>query len=240
MRCYLRPQNIKAISFDLDDTLYDNYPHILRAEETLIQFLHEHYPLTQTWHFHEWRVLKLQLLKQKPELAHDASAARIATLEQGLARLGYSDAQAKAGAQAGLDCFYFHRSDFRVSAAVLTLLGELAKHYRLVGITNGNVDAKRIGLGNVLEFVLHPGNGVRMKPAKDMFIQAVDKLQIQPEQLLHVGDSIHADVCGARLAGCQAAWLNPSFGRVDATATAQLLPHIEMTNIHSLADILLP
>lgn len=47
MRCYLRPQNIQAISFDLDDTLYDNQPYILNAEAELTQFLHRAFPLTQ-------------------------------------------------------------------------------------------------------------------------------------------------------------------------------------------------
>ncbi|QYJ80504.1 HAD-IA family hydrolase [Shewanella acanthi] len=240
MRCYLRPQNIKAISFDLDDTLYDNYPHILRAEEQLIQFLHQQYPLTQNWHFHDWRILKLQLLKQHPELAHDTSAARVATLEKGLAELGYSDAEAKLGAQAGLDCFYYHRSDFKVSNEVLKLLSELAKYYRLIGITNGNVDAKRIGLSDSFEFVLHPGNGVRMKPAKDMFDLACERLNIEHKQLLHVGDSMNADVKGARLAGCQSVWLNPSFGRVETIPITAILPHVEITALHGLAHLLLP
>lgn len=94
MRCYLRPQNIRAISFDLDDTLYDNEPHILNAEAELMQFLHQAYPLTQAWQPQQWRLLKLQLLQQNPALAHDTSAARIATLHKGLLLLGYSEPEA--------------------------------------------------------------------------------------------------------------------------------------------------
>ncbi|MBO6227534.1 MAG: HAD family hydrolase, partial [Shewanella sp.] len=88
MRCYLRPQNIQAISFDLDDTLYDNLPHILNAEAELATFLLQTYPLSQAWQPHDWRRLKLQLLQQNRELAHDTSAARLATLRQGLIQLG--------------------------------------------------------------------------------------------------------------------------------------------------------
>lgn len=238
MRCYLRPQHIQAISFDLDDTLYDNLPHIINAEAELATFLLQTYPLSQAWQPHDWRRLKLQLLQQNRELAHDTSAARLATLRQGLIQLGYSATEAERGAEQGLACFYFYRSHFQVSDEVLLLLNRLSQHFRLVGITNGNVDAERIGLGETFEFVLHPGNGVHMKPAKDMFELACSRLNIAPQHLLHVGDSMNADVRGARLAGCQSVWLNPSFGRVDSLPIAALLPHLEIASLDALTKVL--
>lgn len=240
MRCYLRPQNIQAISFDLDDTLYDNQPYILNAEAELTQFLHRTFPLTKAWQAFDWRRLKLQLLQQIPELAHDTSAARVATLRQGLLQLGYCESEAERGAKEGLDCFYFHRSHFKVSDAVLSLLKQLSGHFKLVGITNGNVDPERIGLGDAFEFVLRPGQGVHMKPAKDMFYLACTRLDIGPQHLLHVGDSMNADVRGARLAGCQSVWLNPSFGQVASLPIAALLPHLEVASLDSLVEILVP
>ncbi len=238
MRCYLRPQDIQAISFDLDDTLYDNLPHILNAEAELATFLQQAFPLSRVWQNHDWRSLKLQLLQQHRELAHDTSAARLATLRQGLIQLGYSVMDAERGAEQGLACFYFHRSHFRVSDEVLLLLKRLSEHFRLVGITNGNVDAERIGLGDAFEFVLHPGNGVQMKPAKAMFDLPCTRLNIASTHLLHVGDSMNADVRGARLAGCQSVWLNPSFGRIDSLPIAALLPHLEITSLDALTKVL--
>ncbi|MGL6123896.1 MAG: HAD-IA family hydrolase, partial [Shewanella sp.] len=111
-------------------------------------------------------------------------------------------------------------------------------HFRLVGITNGNVDAERIGLGETFEFVLHPGHGVQMKPAKDMFELACSRLKIAPQHLLHVGDSMNADVRGARLAGCQSVWLNPSFGQQASLPIAVLLPHLEITQLDALLELL--
>ncbi|MGL5391800.1 MAG: HAD-IA family hydrolase, partial [Shewanella sp.] len=195
MRCYLRPQEIQGISFDLDDTLYDNQPYIARAEAELIRWLHRDFPRSLPWQTQDWRALKQELLQQTPHLAHDTSAARLATLEYGLARLGYSTTKAQQGAQAGLACFGFYRSDFQVSSEVIALLSRLQQRFRLIGITNGNVDHQRIGLGAVLEFTLHPGQGVQMKPARDMFALACDRLGVPLGQLLHVGDSLHADVC---------------------------------------------
>ena len=107
--------------------------------------------------------------------------------------------------------------------------------YRLVGITNGNVDAHRIGLGELFEFVLHPGNGTRMKPYPDMFYQACHRLDISCDQLLHLGDSFKADVQGARRAGCQSAWLNPAFDREPDEPGIGCLPHITITSLSNLS-----
>lgn len=243
-RSYLRlkPQQILAISFDLDDTLYDNMPHILTAEAKLVQFLQQQYPRSQAWQFQQWRALKLQLINEQPHLAQDTNSIRLATLDKGLTQLGYSQTQASDGAHQGLQHFRFHRSNFAVSDTVLNLLAKLKKHVKLIGITNGNVDAKRIGLDPLFEFVLHPGNGVRMKPAPDMFEIACKRLQIAPSQLLHVGDSLSADVQGARLAQCQTAWLNPSFGQTSpkmltTNAANTLLPHMEIGSLTALLQL---
>ena len=45
------------------------------------------------------------------------------------------------------------------------------------------------------------------KPCPEIFRYAVDRLGVPPERALHVGDSLHSDVGGARGAGVSAAWL---------------------------------
>ena len=232
----LRP--FKAISFDLDDTLYDNRPIIMTAERRLLSYLAEKHPVTQDWGLDDWQALKRQLIQREPMLAHDTSAARLATLEQGLMTLGYASKTAAEAAQQALAYFVEQRSDFRVPAEVLALLTRLAESYRLVGITNGNVDAHRIGLGELFEFVLHPGNGTRMKPYPDMFYQACHRLDIDCEQLLHLGDSFKADVQGARRAGCQSAWLNPAVGREPQKNAQGQLPHITCSSLDVLLALI--
>ena len=234
IRSYINLTKISAISFDLDDTLYYNTPIILKAESELERFLHHAYPLTIKLKRTDWLTLKRNLLKVRPELCHDTGLARVAMLTQGLCQLGYSIKEAEAGAHKGLHCFLAHRSGFTVSKPVLILLEALAQKYTLIGITNGNVDAERIGLGSLFDFVLSPGEGVRMKPAPDMFNVAMERLNISPESLLHVGDSHSSDVMGARLAGCQSIWLNPGFGVTEAGVAKGSLPHIEISSIEDL------
>ncbi|PBQ30045.1 HAD-IA family hydrolase [Shewanella algae] len=238
MQVFLRPGAIEAISFDLDDTLYDNRPIIAAAEGALLDWLVKEFPLTDRWQAADWRALKCRLLQQQADLTHDTSAARLALLQTGLELLGYDKHKANQGAKAGLAFFLERRSDFKVSKEVLALLSQLAERFRLVGITNGNVNADKIGLGETFEFVLHPGRGIRRKPWGDMFLLAAERLALQPGALLHVGDHPKTDVEGARRAGCQAAWLNPAFGGDNCRAANTLLPHIRLHSLSELALLL--
>jgi FMN phosphatase YigB (HAD superfamily) len=45
------------MSFDLDDTLYDNHPFILRAEQKLLAFLQQHSPSDGATDTQYWRRL---------------------------------------------------------------------------------------------------------------------------------------------------------------------------------------
>ncbi|QQX79787.1 HAD-IA family hydrolase [Shewanella sp. KX20019] len=237
MKVFIRPQSFSAISFDLDDTLYDNRPIIQKAEAASQQFLQQHYPKSKQWQLRDWHRLKFDLLKHAPDLRHDTSLARVVMLERGLLMLGYDAEVAKEGANAVLEQFILYRSQFAVSKEVVELLYALKQRYRLVGITNGNVDHQRIGLDGIFEFVLHPGQGVKQKPAKDMFVQAAQRLAIPPVNMLHVGDNAGSDVDGARRAGCQTVWLNPGFGAIRKATSQSHLPNIEIDDIQCLARL---
>ncbi|MGS0675485.1 HAD-IA family hydrolase [Shewanella sp. 0m-4] len=238
MKIFIRPQAFDAISFDLDDTLYDNRPIIRQAESALQAFLHQQWPKSKLWQLADWHKLKLALFKESPKLRHDTTLARLLMLERGLLELGYDAKTATAGAQAGLAHFVMHRSHFKVSSEVVELLNALKARYRLIGITNGNVDHQRVGLDGVFEFVLHPGHGFKQKPSSDMFTHAADKLALPLSRILHVGDSAKSDVDGARKAGCQAVWLNPGFGVTEKSIANRQLPHIEIASVLQLRDLI--
>ncbi|WP_445776562.1 HAD-IA family hydrolase [Shewanella sp.] len=234
---YQRLQPFKAISFDLDDTLYNNRPYVTHATEQLFELINRLYPATTAWRSEQWQQLKHHLFTLRPELAHDTSAARYAMLHQGLLHFGYSETQASQGAQLGMDCFHHHRSDFTVASDVLAVLQQLGQQFPLIGITNGNVDSRRIGLSELMQFVLHPGHGVKMKPHSDMFTLACKQLVIEPSQLLHIGDHPLSDIAGAKMAGCQSIWLNPCMQQKHKTAQT-VLPHVEINQLTLLLRLL--
>jgi FMN phosphatase YigB (HAD superfamily) len=234
---YQRLQPFSAISFDLDDTLYNNLPYVLHASDELFSLINQTYPATTAWGADQWQQLKHQLFIHHPELVHDTTAARYAMLRQGLLHFGYSEVEASKGAQDGMACFTHHRSNFTVDNNVLQVLERLSQRYQLIGITNGNVDSQRIGLDKVMKFVLHPGHGVKMKPAADMFSLACRQLDIKPAALLHVGDHPLSDIAGAKMAGCQTVWLNPCMQQRHKKAQP-VLPHIEIDHLDLLLGLL--
>lgn len=46
------------------------------------------------------------------------------------------------------------------------------------------------------------------KPRKELFLYALDKAGLQPEEVVHIGDSLRGDVQGAAAAGIKPIWLN--------------------------------
>ena len=235
----MRLDTIKAVSFDLDDTLYDNRPIIKIAEFEFYQFLLTHFPKSKQWQQSDWIALKQTLITLEPELAHDPTKARTATLSHGLNVLGYKEKELTLGVKKAMDCFNHYRSDFEIDNDVIEMLTQWAKNVPLIGITNGNVNASKIGLNGIFKFVLSAGNGINMKPMPDMFELASRKLKLKPSQILHVGDSWQSDVQGARLAGFQSAWLNPSFGNNQKMNREKgLLPHIELSHLFDLNSVI--
>jgi 2-haloacid dehalogenase/putative hydrolase of the HAD superfamily len=46
------------------------------------------------------------------------------------------------------------------------------------------------------------------KPQPEIFLMALDKMGVQPSQVLHIGDSLSSDVAGAYNLGIDSFWLN--------------------------------
>ena len=258
MQIYRRLTTIKAISFDLDDTLYNNRPVMLAIEKKMVNYFAEKFATLLPELFLQpsiepkpifnrrfWTPYRQQAIKAIPELAHDVVRVRYDTYRLGLLALNFSVEESIKEAQAGLDYFISLRSDFSVPKASHELLASLSKKFPLVAISNGNVDTKALGLDHYFQHIYHAGfqvgNGnneseylLRQKPAADMFTLVCKQLAIPAEQLLHVGDCGVADIHGALNAGCQSAWL-PQYG---VGKKLQLIPHIELSQVSDLSQLL--
>jgi FMN hydrolase / 5-amino-6-(5-phospho-D-ribitylamino)uracil phosphatase len=236
MHFYRRWQPVAAISFDLDDTLYDNGPAIERAEQWMLAHLRSEYLATAMLDKPRWLALKRAMLLAHPELRQDVSLARQRTIHEAMVQGGMAAATASREAGQVFAAFLAERSKIAVSTATHDLLTRLAGRYPLVAITNGNLDLVQAGLGDYFTLVCKAGAGIRMKPASDMFVQAQRALMLAPGQILHVGDHPETDVLGARLHGFRAAWLND---RQQPGLGLQLLPDVELNALGELAELLL-
>ncbi len=209
MPFYRRLQPVRALSFDLDDTLYDNPPVLQRAEQRLGTFLARAHPTLAPIGAEHWQHHKQRVLRERPQLRHCSTEWRRHALGSGLVALGWEEARAAALADEALALFLRWRSEIRVPATTLALLQDLAERYPLAVISNGNADVSRFMAQIPFAAVLRAGPDGPQKPAPELFWRCCQQLGIAPAQLLHVGDHPETDVAGAVAAGCQAIWLNP-------------------------------
>nr|WP_086939214.1 5-amino-6-(5-phospho-D-ribitylamino)uracil phosphatase YigB [Thaumasiovibrio occultus] len=238
MRFYRRLSPIAAISFDLDDTLYDNYPVIVNMEKAMFQWLVQRFPVCQHVTPQDWQRLKANVAKQQPGLSDDMTAWRHETLRILLMQFGVSAAEANAAADEGIALVMDARHRIAVPEMTHTVLAALAERWPLVAITNGNADVGRIGLEGYFQFSLQGGVDGLAKPHAALFEKTVQRLQIAPNQLLHVGDHLTADVAGAREAGVMACWINLHYQRLGRERKARHLPDVEITQLSQLMHFL--
>ena len=201
---------IKVISFDLDDTLYDNHPVIVRTEQAMHDWLYQNYPETQTLASDHWQKLKQEVLSGQPDLKHDVTHWRWVVLKIGFMALGYDEIAAVQIADRAIEHVLSVRNDIDMPILTHQVLAKLSQHFPLVAISNGNADVEKIGLAPYFSLVLRAVKDGLAKPESDMFVTTCEHFGISPQALLHVGDHALSDVIGAQLSGAIACWFNPN------------------------------
>lgn len=200
---------LKVITFDLDNTLWDVEPALLRAEEAQRQWLLAHRPgaMDGIGHDELW-TLKKALWRSHPALAHNVTAMRKLFLRELQERAGYDAAQAAEGAEAAFAAFLHERQRVELYSQALTVLEILAGRFRLGALTNGNADVYKTDAGEYFDFAFLAEDIGASKPAPDMFHAALELTGVEPQEVLHVGDNPEHDVLGALNVGMRAVWVN--------------------------------
>lgn len=229
---------IKALTFDLDDTLYDNRPVIERTEVEVVNFMRQQFPQVAALDREGFSKIRYQLLQQEPDIYHDVSEWRRRSFEATLILHGYSTSDACEGAAQTMEHFSYWRSRIDVPESTHKTLSLLATRYPLVAVTNGNANPAVFGLGDYFQLVLRAGPDGRAKPYGDMYLNTARQLKMAPQELLHVGDDLITDVAGAIRHGLQACWINDRNRNLMHEPTGCLLPHIEISRLDSLCRLI--
>lgn len=221
---------IRALTLDLDDTLWPIWPAITRAEEQLHRWLAEHAPrCAERFSIAQMRELRDRVARDNPHLAHDFSAQRKLSLAAAL-RESQED---EAHAEAAFEIFVIGRNQVDLYPDVPLALKRLSSRFPIAALTNGNADLARIGLVDHFRFQLGAREHGAAKPDPGIFHAACERLGVAPQHVLHVGDDPEMDVLGARRAGLRTAWLN----RNDATWNhPHDLPDLVVRDLAELAD----
>jgi putative hydrolase of the HAD superfamily len=220
---------VRALSLDLDDTLWPVWPAIARAEEALHAWLAEYAPrCAARFPIAAMRDLRERVARENPHLMHDYSAQRRLSLA---AALQASD-EDPAHIEAAYEVFCSGRNQVELYPDVAAALVRLAARYPIAALTNGNADLGRIGLGRHFAFQLGAREHGAAKPAASIFHAACQRLGCAPHEVLHIGDDPELDVLGARRAGLRSAWIN----REQRTWTHPEAPDVSVRDLSELAD----
>jgi len=202
----LEISRIKAITLDLDDTLWPIWPTIERAELRLQDWLQPQAPKTAALFAQSVarQALRDQVQGRWPEQQHDLSFMRLEMIRQGLLQCQEDPALAPAA----FEVFFAARQEVSLFADALPALALLAARWPVLALSNGNADVHRVGIGQYFCGSVSAREVGVAKPHPRVFAAAAQALQLQAGDILHVGDDVHTDVRGALDAGMQTAWVN--------------------------------
>ena len=224
---------IRAVTLDLDDTLWPIWPTIARAEAVLQQWLTEHAPTTavQCSAPGALREVRLHMHEHRPDLAHDMSALRRESIRLVLTRAGDDPALAEPA----FEVFFAERQRVDFFDDALPALAFLAARYPVVALSNGNADVHRVGIGAHFRGAVSARSLGVGKPDRRIFEAGAAAAGVEPEQVLHIGDDAHLDGVGALEAGMQVAWMNRD---AHDWTHAPLVPHVTVSRLTQLCALL--
>ena len=225
---------IKAISFDVDGTLWDFKSAMRYALLETLQDLAQRHPEAVS-------LLNVDRMIEIRDRTHEDLRGRVTSLNEvrleSFRRILQSVDRANEGLARRLCATYFKHRDARQSPYpdVVPALESLRARYPLGILTNGNTYPPQLGLDGVFQFVVAAqDHGGIEKPDRRLFEIAVAEAGCAPHELLHVGDSMEIDVMGARNMGALSVWLN----RNGHSSPSDAAPDLEAPSLAELVEAL--
>ena len=230
-------KKIKAVLFDVDETLFDR----MLAQKAVLELIVRQLP---------------QIFRDFPlesVLAAFLKSDQITTdmFNSGAPSEGSRDRRSKLFLQLlGIDEKHTARitelyvKDYPTVKAhvdgAIPVVKELSRQFKLGVVSNGFTDVQyrkleAMGLRDLFScIVLSEEFGIR-KPDPRIFHQAALLLHMQPQECLYVGDSYTNDVIGAKNADMHACWLNQAAQR---TPDEKIKPDFIITKFEELPGLL--
>ena len=226
---------IKAILFDIDDTLYDLS---IPFKEAFREFFPgEEMDLDGAF---------LASRKYSDRIYDRSLSGEISMEEMYIYRLGnafrdYGKIIDGATALQFQSVYEKRQHEIRMTEEMERMLEELSRKMTLGIITNGPSEHQRdkvraLGVERwiPMERIWISGDLGVGKPHKEIFEAAREKLGLKPEELCFVGDAYGHDILGAKGAGWKAVWFNHR-GR---QATGEVMPDYEVRSEQELIALL--
>ena len=213
---------IKVVFFDTSDTLYSNKDFEKAQSKQPIYLLSEKKNIS----FAEGeRLFKDKKEDLKNKLDHVTKVAVM--MEFGFSRLEMQENMAR------IDAHDFLSSDEKLSS----MIKNLSKNYKLGIISN----ILKKAVKNVLEvlnvseeyfdFLVTVDNTSKSKPNRDPFLKAIELANIDPSEIVYIGDSLTKDIIPAKKEGLRTIWIT---GKKESSKYADAI----VKNIYEIPEII--
>ena len=199
---------IQMITFDLDDTLWDNKPTITNAEIKTRKWIEEKVGAIEWGDLNDFLQLREDLIRKDNSIAWDISKLRIEIFKEKIKGLVSNDEITKLAEEA-FSYFLKKRHEIELFPGVEDALKALSENYMLGVLTNGNADIYKLSIGKYFEFSISSLEAQNSKPNKSHFELAKSHLpNLKYSEMLHIGDHQINDILGAHALGIEVLWFN--------------------------------
>ena len=204
---------IKAVLFDLDDTLFD-HRGCAREALTAVHQSDERLRALPFVALEERHTTFLEALHADVMLGR--MPIEVARRERFRRLLGAAGASPEAAAATAIAALYrdTYRAVRRAIAGAAALLGAIEPHASIAIVSNNLLEEqqdklKTCGLDRFVDVLVVSEEAGVSKPDPAIFQIALERLRVLPAEAVMVGDSWQADIAGALAAGVHAIWFNP-------------------------------
>lgn len=204
--------NIRFLYFDVDDTILDHKA----AERAALKQTHDHFPefgtisVQELWHhYHANNVM----------LWHEYGIGEIDRAYLEINRFAFTlrDLDISTIDPDTMRAFYMksYQDNWRWIDHAQQVLNDLSKQWPIGFLTNGfrelqRAKADQFNLWSYTEHYVISEEVGFMKPSREIFEFATKRVNVEPEQILYVGDSLTSDIIGGSDYGWKTAWYTQS------------------------------
>ena len=190
-------KNIKMITFDLDDTLWDNMPTITKAEFETRKWIEDQVGKVEWGDFNDFIKIREELIKNDPSVQWDISKLRKEIFRIKLLHIEPESYRNRIVENA-FDLFMLKRHEIEFFDDVEVVIKDLSKKYTLGVLTNGNADIYKFDIGKYFHFSISSLEAKNSKPHRAHFDEAIKQVNdVGFENILHIGDHQIHDILGA-------------------------------------------
>ena len=130
---------------------------------------------------------------------------------------------------------------FSLDQNTIRFLNHIKRHFKVGIITNGSTQRQKAkiintNLNNYFDTIIISEEVGLSKPDNRIFELALNKLNVQPDDVLFVGDDLEKDIAGCQNANIKGVWFNPQIIK----NITEIQPYAEIHTLDSLLSYVTP